>query len=119
MREQWDELRRSVGITARGWIALFAIALLWGVVLAPAAVIGWQVLYWLRHGQWAQLSLWDGLAYLGIEPPFPPVGEWEGVEQMLLFILKTPLSLSLFIGFVLALMIFGSIYSAWLERKKP
>lgn len=118
MTEDREAFRASLSITLRGMVALFVQCMLAAAFLAPAAVLGYQAVYWLRHGQWHGLTLWDGLAFLGIDVVVPPPGEaWEGVVKIVLYLLGMPLSLWLFIAFMLPLWLAAMVYAVWTNRR--
>lgn len=118
MTEDRKALRASLSLILGGLLPLVVQCLLAAAFLAPAAVLGYQSVYWLRHGQWPGLTLWDGLAFIGIDVLLPlPPDAWEGVVKIALYMLGMPLSLWLFIGFMLPLWFAAMGYAEWTNRR--
>ena len=59
-------------------------------LLIPA----WQGYMWLRYGSWPEIPLWTVWSWLDL--PFPEV-DWVGIEKILVWILKQPTSVAIFL----------------------
>jgi hypothetical protein len=75
-------------------LALFGLAV---VLLAGQAFV------WLRSGHWPELPLWKTLQMFGGGDWHPPleIGGWEGIEEVLSWILVAPTALVAFFTGVL------------------
>lgn len=51
-------------------------------VLSFVAVLGWQVLHYLKEGVWLPVSVVDGLQYVGLEWALHPTS-WVGLYNVL------------------------------------
>lgn len=81
--------------SGRGSFLGLAVSSLVLTPIAIAGVLGWQVLWWLKDGEWTHLSV---LILLGAEVP---TMEWRSLQKALELILNWPLALQVFLlGFV-------------------
>lgn len=90
--------------------AIFETLMLPGFALAflgPLAVIGFQIFYWLKTGDWFPLSFVDALDYIGIDASgLKYTSDWRGLARAVLWVLELPLSLTI-IGVGFALVFIG------------
>ena len=68
-------------------LAVFSLVL---TLIAIAGVLGWQVLWLLKDGEWTHLSV---LILLSAEVP---TVEWRGLQKALELVLNWPLALQVF-----------------------
>ena len=75
--------------------------------LGPLAVVGFQIFYWLKTGDWFPLLLVDASDYIGIDASgLKYTSDWRGLARAVLWVLELPLSLTI-IGVGLALAFIG------------
>jgi hypothetical protein len=78
----------------------------------------YQIIYWLRSGDWFPISIADGLHWIGIrEPRFA----WMGVQKISDFVMDLPLSIMIFfaiLGIMFAIVEWSERYGAQAKAKK-
>jgi hypothetical protein len=86
---------------------------IWGGLLFGPGVLCWQILQWLKNGQWSPVPVSKALDY--VELPYPDL-EWQGVQKILDNLLDLPLSV---VSFILAVSVFAAVAAAidQLQRK--
>jgi hypothetical protein len=76
-------------------VELKSICAVWSLLAAifgPLGIVGWQSFTWLKLGYWPSLPV----AALGMEKPH---AAWIGVQQILIYIYESPLSVFLLVLF--------------------
>jgi hypothetical protein len=83
--------------------AIFSIG-----ILCAFLSIGYEVLVWIKTGEWANLRFYMLFSWLNIDPVSLVHGiGWMGIRKILLWCLELPLS----VGFVLVGAVFGGLLS--------
>lgn len=81
----------DVGEAVKETLALPGFILMF---IGPFVVIGFQLYYWLRTGEWFPISLFDALNYIGIDASgLRYASDWRGLAIAVLWVLELPLSL--------------------------
>ena len=83
----------------------YVIAIGLSAMLVTPGIWAYQIMYWLKYGEWQPISVADGLHWVGLgEPRFTSL---QGVQKISDFVMTLPLSLALFLsilGIVFAFM---------------
>ena len=97
-------------------LLMFPLILVTGLfILAAIVVFGFQVFGWLRLGIWTPVTIGLGWVYVF---HFLPTTEWVGIQTIIDFALRQPLSIGLFFcGIVFAVVtnIVGAIFNVELS----
>ena len=78
-------------------------------MLITPGIWAYQIIYWLRSGDWFPISLADGLHGIGLGVPR---FAWVGVQKISDFVMELPLSIMIFFA-ILGLMF---VVVEWSER---
>jgi hypothetical protein len=89
-----------------GFFWIGSILSVLGGVIIPVAIVGWQLIHWLKYGFWPPLTLQTAFNYMELPPP---VASWIGANHLIQGVLQWPLSLSLFIALTVVAMFFAKI----------
>lgn len=90
------------------WIAHFGHVLfaILSLVAASIAILGWQSSYWLKSGQWPDLTWRDALGWWNIVVPQP---SWVGLSRIVDWVMSLPFALAPFLlaGLILWVLLHG------------
>ena len=97
------------GLTGAGSLALYCVGL---GLFAAIGILGWQVLDWLKTGDWHALTLMSTLASIGVEWAARPQS-WIGIHNLLK---EIPLTVAAFWAWMIPALLLMLLHN-WIVRR--
>ena len=100
--------RELEGLTGAGSIALYCVGL---GLFAAIGILGWQILDWLKTGDWQALTLMSALASIGVDWASTPQS-WIGIHNLLK---EIPLTVAAFWAWMIPAILLMLLHN-WIVR---
>ena len=110
-REGYGSLENIMGIC----ISLLGA----GSFLGGAGVLAYQIIDWLKTGEWFPVPVWKIFELMGSDLSFIPEIEWRGLQKILLWLLDLPLSIALPVSGILLALGVGWFVWPFVQSLRP